>query len=161
MTPTPLSDTDQVILAWLATNPTEAEPGSYPRLLYNINLPPVLVHTAEQETNMGSAWRPVSLLVPDAPVPDVPPVTIDPTSAALLATGETGTFHVTITGPGISDTWTATKDVAAGWLTVTPATPQSADGDVTYTAAANLGAERTANIYVNGKTFVITQAAGV
>ena len=110
---------------------------------------------------MGSAWRPVNLLLPDAPVPDVAPVTIEPTSASLIATGETGTFHVTIDGPGVDPTWTATKDAGAAWLTVTPDTPQSVDGDVTYTADANLDVERTANIYVNGKTFVITQAAGV
>jgi len=161
MTPTPLSDTDIIVAAWLATNPTEAEPGSYPKLLYNVNLPPVLVHTAEEEHNMGSAWRPVNLLAPDGPLPDVPPVTIDPTSAAVSAAGGSGTFHVTIDGPGISDTWTATTDAGADWLTVTPDTPQSVDGDVTYTADANLGAERTANINVNGKTFAITQAAGV
>jgi hypothetical protein len=157
----PLTDTDTVVAAWLATNPTEAEPGSYPRLLYNVNLPPVLVHTAEEEANMGSAWRPVNLLAPDGPLPDVPPVTIDPTSAAVAAAGESGSFAVTLTGPGLSGTWTAEKDAAADWLTVTPDTPQSTDGDVNYTAAPNLGAERTANINVNGKTFAITQAAGV
>lgn len=90
-------------------------------------------------------------------MPDVAPVTIAPTSATVLAAGESGTFSVTIDGEGVDPTWTATKDAAADWLTVTPDTPQMANGDVTYTAAANSGAARTANIYVNGKTFVINQ----
>ena len=157
MTPTPLSDTDITVAAWLATNPTEAEAGSYPKLLYNINLPPVLVSTAQQEKDMGANWRPVNLLAPDAPVPDVAPVTIDPTSASVAAAGGSGSFSVTIDGAAVDPAWTATKDAVADWLTFTPDTPQTVDGDVTYTVTANSGAARTANIYVNGKTFVINQ----
>jgi hypothetical protein len=158
-TPIPLTDTDRVIEAWLQTNPTEAEPGAYPKLLYNINLPPVLVHTAEQEHNMGANWRPVNLLLPEPPAdPDVAPVTIDPTSAALPAAAGSGTFSVTIDGPGIDPNWTASKDAAADWLTISPETPQAIDGDVTYTVTENLGGARAANVYVNGKTFAINQA---
>lgn len=157
MTPTPLSDTDRVIEAWLSTNPTEAEAGSYPKLLYNINLPPVLVHTAEQEHNMGANWRPV-VFPGDAP-PDAL-VTLTPTGDSLAATAETATFHVAITGPPGS--WTAVADAAAPWLTVvSPVTPQSIDGDVTYAVEVNAGVERTGMITVNGQTFTVTQAAGV
>jgi len=85
--------------------------------------------------------------------------TIDPETADVPAAGGSGTFHVTITGIGLENTWTAEKDSAADWLTFSPDMPQPADGDVTYTAAPNLGAERSANIYVNGKTFAITQAS--
>jgi hypothetical protein len=151
-----LTDTDVVVAAWLATNPTEAEPGSYPKLLYNVNLPPVLVHTAEQEHNMGSAWRPV--VFPGEAPPEAL-VTLTPTGDSLAATAETATFHVAITGPG---SWTAVADPAAPWLTVVaPVTPQSIDGDVTYAVEANTGAERTGGITVNGQMFTVTQAAGV
>jgi hypothetical protein len=93
-----------------------------------------------------------------APLPDVPPVTISPTSDDMGAGAGAGTFAVTITGPGTSGTWTVTKDGTASWLTYTPMTPQSTDGAVNYAVTANAGAERIAHFYVNGKTFTITQA---
>jgi hypothetical protein len=144
------------IRAWLSTNPTEAEPDAYPKLMYNVNLPPVVVRDAAAEDSMGEAWRVLNVSL----VPEVPPVTINPTSASMEATAGSGSFTVTITGPGVSGTWTATKDSTATWLTFSPDTPQSVDGDVTYSVTANIGAERSANIYVNGKTFSVTQAAG-
>lgn len=97
---------------------------------------------------------------PEEPLPDVPPVTISPTSASPSAAGGTGTFDVTVTGEGVSGTWTVDKDASALWLTVvSPTTPQSASGTVTYDTAENMGTIRTGNMYVNGKTFVVTQAA--
>jgi hypothetical protein len=149
-------ETERDVTRWLEANPMEAEADSYPKLMYNVNLPPVLVRDAEQEAAMGKAYRPLNIAVPD-----VPAVELTPTSAAVDAVGGTGTFHVTITGPGASGTWIAEKDASATWLLFSPDTPQGSDGDVTYTAAANLDVERSANIYVNGKTFAITQAAGV
>ena len=150
------SETDREIAQWLSTNPTEAEPGSYPKLAYNVNLPPVVLRDAEAEAAMGDAWRTLNV----APLPDVPTVALDPTSDSVAATPETANFHVTITGPGVSGTWTATK--TAAWLTiVAPMTPQSVDGDVTYAVAANVGAMRTADITVNGKVFTVTQSAGL
>ena len=153
-----MPETDKDVKEWLTASPTEAETGSYPKLFYNVNLPPTLVRDAARETELGEAWRPLNV---GAPLPDVPPVTIDPTSAPMAATAGTGMFHVTITGPGVSNTWTATKDGTATWLTFSPTTPQPADGDVSYSVTANTGALRTGNIYVNGKTFAITQSAGV
>jgi hypothetical protein len=151
-----ISQAEQDVKDWLATNPTEAEPGSYPRLMYNINLPPQLVRDAEQQSEMGDAWRALNV----APLPDVPTVALNPTSDTVAATAETASFHVTITGPGISGTWTAEE--TSPWLTiVSPTTPQSVDGDVTYAASANAGAVRTADITVNGKVFTVTQSAGV
>jgi hypothetical protein len=95
-----------------------------------------------------------------AGIPDVPPVTINPTSANVATTGSTGNFSVTITGYGTSRNWMPTKDATADWITInSPTTPQYADGDVDYTVAPNAGAQRAANIYVNGKTFAITQDA--
>jgi hypothetical protein len=151
-----ITETERDVKEWLSASPTEAEPGSYPKLMYNVNLPPVIVRDADHEGAMGEAWRPLNV----APLPEVPTVALNPTSDSVAATPETASFHVTITGPGVSGTWTATK--TAAWLTiVAPATPQSVDGDVTYAVAANVGVARTADITVNGKTFAITQSAGV
>jgi hypothetical protein len=152
-----ISDIDRAVGAWLSTNPAEAEPTAYPKLMYNVNLPPVIVHDAEQENNMGEAWR--TLYV--GPLPDVPTVSLDPTSDTVAASLETAKFHVTITGPGASGTWTAEMDPADDWLSiVAPTTPQSADGDVTYAVTANIGPLRTAEITVHGKVFTVTQSAG-
>ena len=151
-----ISQTELDIQGWLATNPTAAEPGTYPKLLYNVNLPPQIVRDAQEEGEMGDAWRALNV----QPLPDVPTVALDPTSDSVGATPETTRFHVTITGPGVSGTWTA--ETAAAWITiVAPTTPQSVDGDVTYAVAANVGAMRTADIDVNGKVFTVTQSAGV
>jgi hypothetical protein len=101
---------------------------------------------------------PADLDATTEPVPDVPPVTLSPTEAAALATGGAGSFDVAITGPGTSGTWTVDKDAVADWLTVvSPTTPQATDGTVDYDVAPNDAAERTANMYVNGKTFTLTQ----
>ena len=151
-----LSQTDEDVTRWLATNPAAAEPGTYPKLMYNVNLPPVMIRDAEQESEMGDAWRALNV----APLPDVPTVALNPTSDSVGATPETTRFHVTITGPGVSGTWIA--ETATAWITiVAPTTPQSVDGDVTYAVAANVGAVRTGDITVNGKVFTVTQSAGV
>ncbi len=101
---------------------------------------------------------PADLDATTEPVPDVPPVTLSPTEAAALATGGVGSFDVAITGVGTSGTWTVDKDAVADWLTVvSPTTPQATDGTVDYDVAPNDAAERTANMYVNGKTFTVTQ----
>jgi hypothetical protein len=93
-------------------------------------------------------------------IPAEPPVTISPTTDSPGASPETASFRVTMTGPGLSGTWTAVNDGDAPWLTiVSPTTPQNVDGDVTYAVTANTGAMRTATINVNGKTFTLTQSA--
>jgi hypothetical protein len=92
-------------------------------------------------------------------IPDVPPVTIAPTSAAPTAAGGPGSFQVTITGGGQSGTWMVDPESEASWITVlSPALPQSADGPVDYTVDINAGPERTGHMYVNGKTFTVVQA---
>jgi hypothetical protein len=98
--------------------------------------------------------------VPSEPLPDVPPVTISPTSASPGPGASTDSFDVVMTGPGTSGTWTVDKDASATWLTYTPMTAQSTDGTVTFTVTANTGAARTGRFYVNGKTFTVVQAAG-
>lgn len=151
-----LNQTERDVTAWLETSPLEAEPGTYPKLFYNVNLPPVVVRDVDAEDRLGDAWRALNVV----PLPDVPTVALNPTGDSVAATPETANFAVTITGPGISGTWTATK--TAAWITiVAPTTPQSVDGNVTYAVAANAGAMRTADITVNGKVFTVTQSAGV
>jgi hypothetical protein len=94
------------------------------------------------------------------PLPDVPAVSITPTSDTVASLGGTGSIAVTITAPGISGTWIVDKDSTATWLTYTPMTPQSADGTINWTAEPNLEvAARVAHFYVNGKTFTLTQDA--
>ena len=100
---------------------------------------------------------PVAAEVPPETLPDVPPVTITPTSDTVAATGGTGSFTVTVTGPGTSGTWTVDKDATALWLTYTPTSPQTVSGTVNYDVAENLGLLRAANMYINGKTFTVTQ----
>jgi hypothetical protein len=95
---------------------------------------------------------------PSEPLPDVPPVTISPTSDDMGSGSGAGVFAVTMTGPGTSGTWTVDKDGSATWLTYSPITPQSTDGQVSYNVTANTGPERVAHFYVNGKTFTVTQA---
>jgi hypothetical protein len=92
-----------------------------------------------------------------APLPDVPGVSISPVGVQVPYMGGGGTIFVVITSPGVSGTWTVTKDASADWLTFTPTTPQSTDGEVQYTAAANDGDARSANLYINGKTFAVDQ----
>jgi len=135
----------------------------YPQLWGNVNSPPMVIHQPEQAQDLGSAWRRIDLTPflpqPSPPLPDVPPVTLSPTSADLPIEGGTGSFAVTVTGPGTSGTWTVDQDSTATWLTVdSPTEPQSASGAVDFTVEANAGAARSANMYVNGKTFAVNQA---
>ena len=156
MTAPTASQADLDVTRWLEASPAEAEPGTYPKLMYNVNLPPVLIRDQTQEESMGDAWRVLNV----APLPEVPTVALNPTSDSVSATPETTRFHVAITGPGISGTWIA--ETPDAWITiVSPTTPQSVDGDVVYAVAANVGAMRTGDITVNGQVFAVTQSAGL
>jgi hypothetical protein len=154
------SQADLDVSTWLKASPTELEPEAYPKLMYNVNLPPILARDAAFAAALGSSWRPVDLTPPEeGPLPDVPPVEIAPTSQSTPAAGGPYSFTVTITGAGTSGEWTATSDAVATWLTIdSPTTPQTVDGSVNYTVAANTGAVRTGNIYVNGQTHTVNQA---
>jgi hypothetical protein len=136
----------------------------YPQLWGNVNSPPVLIHQPEQAQALGSAWRRIDLTPflpqPAPPLPDVPPVTLSPSSASLADVGGPVQFTVTVTGEGQSGTWTVDKDSTADWLTVqSPTEPQTESGEVLADVASNIGgAGRTAHMYINGKTFTVTQA---
>jgi hypothetical protein len=145
----------------------EGEAAAPPKI--SVDSPWAYLSAEEREKDPGLAAPPTLQEIGDAvgggegggTIPDVPPVTISPTSATAAASGGTGSVAVTITGPGASGTWIATKDSTATWLTFSPSTPQSASGTVTWTAAANTGGSRSANLYINGKTFALTQSAGI
>lgn len=100
-------------------------------------------------------------LQPDEPLPDVPGVSLTPIGVIVPGIGGTGDIEVTITSPGTSGTWIVDKDSTADWLTYTPVEPQSTDGTATWTAEANSGPARTANLYINGKTFKVDQNLGL
>ena len=125
--------------------------------VYLLNRDLAMIWNLEDHTQRSDI--PTDAAAPPEPMWDVPPVALSPTSASALAAGSTGSrFDVTITGEGTSGTWTVDKDSTALWLTVvSPTTPQSVDGSVTYDVAENLGVLREAHFYVNGKTFTVTQ----
>jgi hypothetical protein len=136
---------------WLPVPIPNANP--FPKLWGNVNLFPRAIYQDSEVVGIGDAWR--KFIELEA----VPPVTLAPTGASPAIGGGAASFTVTITGYGVSGTWFWDKDASATWLTVTsPLTPQTASGPLNYTVAANAGAPRSANIYVNGKTFTVSQA---
>jgi hypothetical protein len=149
----PVEEEALVAEGWSTTYIVQA----YPKCMFSTDGQVKNVANPEEEAALGPGWS-------DTPpvTPDVPPVTLNPTSASLPATAGTGTFTVTITGTGLSNTWTVVPDAAATWLSITaPTAPQSVNGPVSYSVTENTNSARTAGIYVNGKTFSIDQAGTV
>lgn len=136
-----------------------AKEGAEPPAKPTMDSPWAYLTAEEREKNPELAEVPTATELRDAAggAPGTAPVTLTPTSDSVGATAETSNFQVASPGPG---TWTATS--SAGWLTVvSPTGPMTGDGTVTYAAATNVGASRNATITVNGKTFTVTQAAGL
>lgn len=138
--------------------PAAAPPdaGTYPKLMYNVNIPPIVVFDRAHEDSLGDSWRQSPVVVPNDP----PVQLTSQQSGPIVKQGGSASFQVTMTGYGKSHVWTATKDDYADWLTFTPTDPQGTDGTVNYTCAPNLapGSQpRTAHIYVNGQTFTVDQ----
>jgi hypothetical protein len=79
---------------------------------------------------------------------------LNPTSASVAAGGGTGTFTLTA---GAGCAWSIGS--SAGWLAVTSATSGTGSATVAWSAAANTGAQRSANLTVGGATFLVTEAA--
>ena len=79
---------------------------------------------------------------------------ISPTSAAIAATGGTGTVAVS-TGNGC--TWTARSN--AGWVGVSSGANGSGNGSVGFGVEANTGGARSGTLTIAGQTFTVTQAA--
>lgn len=80
---------------------------------------------------------------------------ISPTSRSHGSGAETGTVSVTA---GSGCTWTAVSN--ASWLAITGGSSGSADGNVSYSVAANTGSARTGTLTIAGQVFTVTQSAG-
>ncbi len=80
--------------------------------------------------------------------------TLNPTSANLGADGGTGSFTLTA---GTGCAWNVGS--SASWLTVSSAASGSGSATVNWSAGANAGPQRSANLSVGGATFVVTEAA--
>jgi len=80
--------------------------------------------------------------------------TLGTTSAVVPSTGGSGTTTLA-TGGGCP--WTAAS--SATWLAVSSATSGSGGTTVSYAAAVNTGAARSANLTIGGQTFIVSQAA--
>jgi hypothetical protein len=78
---------------------------------------------------------------------------IPPTSANAPVSGNTGTVDVTA-GAGCG--WTATSNDA--WISITGGATGSGNGTVSYSVAANSGAQRIGTITIAGQTFTVTQS---
>lgn len=79
---------------------------------------------------------------------------VSPTSAALPASGGSGSVAVTT---ATACSWTAQSSVP--WLTVTSTASATGSGNVTFTATPNTGAARSGTLIVAGQTVSVTQAA--
>lgn len=80
---------------------------------------------------------------------------ISPASAAIDAAGGQRSFTVQSEG---GCAWSANED--ADWLTIVSGGSGSGGGTVTFSASANSGPARTANITVGGQAFTVNQAGG-
>ena len=80
---------------------------------------------------------------------------LSPSSATFAATGGPGTTTLTV---GAGCAWSVAS--SASWLTVTSAASGTGSATISFAAASNTGATRSANLTVGGKTLVATQAAG-
>jgi Interleukin-like EMT inducer/Putative binding domain, N-terminal/Glycosyl hydrolases family 2, TIM barrel domain len=101
---------------------------------------------AEQLSNNGEVSVHVSVAAP---------ASISPRTQTFAATGGTG--NVTVAS-ATSCSWTTLSD--APWLTVTSSSTGNGNGTVSFSVAANTGANaRTGSILISGQTFTVTQAA--
>jgi len=78
---------------------------------------------------------------------------VSPTSVSVIAGGGTGTFVLTA---GAGCPWSIGS--SAGWLTASSATSGTGSATVAWSAAANTGAQRSANLSLGGATFIVTEA---
>jgi hypothetical protein len=79
---------------------------------------------------------------------------INPTSQSFPSVGGTGTVAVTTTS---GCAWTAAVN-NANWITVTGGAAGTGNGTVSFRAAANIGAARSATITIAGQTFTVSEA---
>jgi hypothetical protein len=113
--------------------------------------------TISQPSLTSEAPAPMPLPTPSpTPTPTPAPCTyaLDPPSQAIGASGGSGTIAVTA---GSGCTWTATS--TAPWITMTGGASGEGTGTVSFTAAANSGAARSATIQIGASAATITQPA--
>ena len=80
--------------------------------------------------------------------------TFAPTSASLTAAA--GSSSVAVAVPA-GCAWTASS--SASWLTVTSGASGNGNGAVAFSAVANTGPERSANLTIGGQSYTVLQAA--
>ena len=80
--------------------------------------------------------------------------TINPSNNTVIAAGGGGSFNLTV---GPTCPWTV--EVSDPWITLTSATSGSGNATISYTVAANTGAQRSGSIMVAEKTYIISQDA--
>lgn len=79
-------------------------------------------------------------------------------NAGSVAAGGGGASTTVVTGDGC--TWTASVSAQSPWITLTSSGAGSGDGNVTFSAAANSGPQRTGTLTIAGRTYTLTQASG-
>ena len=99
-----------------------------------------------------SASQRTGIVIISDPVPCT--FTISPTSSTIAVAGVANQQINVSTQNGCA--WTAQSN--DNWLTVTGGATGNGSGTVTYSAAANSGAQRTGTITVAGQTFTVNQA---
>lgn len=85
-----------------------------------------------------------------------PAYSISPSSKSVGSSASTGTVSVTDSD---SCGWTAVSN--ASWIHVTAGASGSGNGTVSYSVDTNLGVARTGTVTIAGKTFTVTQNAGL
>src|SRR5947207_4601479 len=89
-----------------------------------------------------------------APGPTPCAFTLEPATQTIAAAGGSGSIAVTV---GSGCTWSATT--SAPWITITAGSNLQGNGTVSFVAAANSGAARSATIQVGTSTATINQPA--
>jgi uncharacterized protein (TIGR03437 family) len=79
---------------------------------------------------------------------------VAPLAQSFIAAGSSATVNISA-AQGCS--WAASS--AAPWITITSATSGQGNGTITYSVAANQGAQRSGTLTVAGQTVTVTQAA--
>ena len=139
-------------VTWLSLTP----PNGTGSMSVTIN---VQANTGSQRTGVITVGNGTLTVTQAAGGPEPPPptctFTVAPTSASITVEGGNGT--VTVTASDASCTWTAQSNAA--WVTAGGGTTGS--GVLSYSVAANTGAQRIGTLTVAGQTVTLTQAAFV
>lgn len=135
---------------------------NWPQVWANINFVPQIIVNQAHADALGANWRRLDFTPYLQFLPGTAAVTISPAAASYSAAANSGSFTVTITNAGTSNSWIAElgDSIDATWITITaPLTPQTGNGSVTYNIAKSWFSQpRTGHINVNNQRFEIRQA---